>query len=193
MRDIDVRRALQRDVLSIHAGEVGTLVLNELGLEHGLVRVDVAVINGAIHGYELKSDKDTLDRLPAQVRAYSAALDMATLVAGERHLKAARKMVPRWWGLCTAIMEDGGTVRIEARREAKQNPKPTPLAIANLLWREEALDVLERLGHATGIRSKPRKVLYAKLVEVLSLDELRDVVRVRLKSRTAWRPDALRT
>jgi hypothetical protein len=193
MRDIDVRQALQRDVLSVHTGEPDTLVLNELGLEHGIVRVDVAVINGAIHGYELKSDRDTLERLPAQVLAYSAALDMATLVAGPRHLTAARRMVPRWWGLSTAVAIDDGAVRIEELRKARRNPKPQPLAIAKLLWRDEALSVLEDRGQAKGLRSKPRGILYKKLIEVLSLDELREVVRLKLKSRTDWRPDALRT
>jgi hypothetical protein len=49
-------------------------MLDEFGLEHGEVRVDVAVINGELHGYEIKSERDTLERLPRQVKAYSAVL-----------------------------------------------------------------------------------------------------------------------
>ncbi|CAM3463234.1 hypothetical protein G4177_06185 [Corallococcus sp. ZKHCc1 1396] len=40
-------------------------VLPELGLEYGLVRVDLAVLSPALlHGYEVKADADTLRRLP---------------------------------------------------------------------------------------------------------------------------------
>ena len=34
----------------------GTLIVEELGLCEGAVRIDVAAINGSIHGYEIKSD-----------------------------------------------------------------------------------------------------------------------------------------
>ncbi len=85
MRDSDVRKALHSRVLRDHHNDPNTLVLNELGLRHGACRVDVAVVNGSLHGYELKSDMDTLERLPAQVGLYGKVLDKATLVVGARH------------------------------------------------------------------------------------------------------------
>lgn len=66
MRDRDVRQALHRKVLKEHHGDADTLVLDELGLRHGTCRVDIAVVNGYLHGYEIKSDSDTLERLPAR-------------------------------------------------------------------------------------------------------------------------------
>ena len=80
MRDRDVRQALTENLRALHDGAPDTHIRHELGLEHGQVFVDVVVINGELHGYELKSDSDTLDRLPRQVQAYSAVLDKATLV-----------------------------------------------------------------------------------------------------------------
>ena len=61
MRDVDVRRAVHNKILRHHHGQDDTLVLDELGLLGGDTRVDIAVVNGKIHGYELKSDRDTLE------------------------------------------------------------------------------------------------------------------------------------
>ena len=68
-------------------------------------------------------------------------------------------------------------------REARRNPSPEPLAIAQLLWHAEALVVLERRGTARGVRSKRRAFAWERLVETLTLDELRAEVRAALRER----------
>ena len=45
-----------------------TIVLDELGLCHGDVRIDVASVNGELSGYEIKRHADTLARRPKQCR-----------------------------------------------------------------------------------------------------------------------------
>lgn len=67
-------------------------------LARGACRVDVCVINGHLHGYEIKSDVDTLRRLPLQQQFYSDVLDKATIVVGQRHLDHALETLPAWWG-----------------------------------------------------------------------------------------------
>src|SRR5262249_38903872 len=84
MRDGEIQAALHARLVGEHQGEPDTRFLDELSL-CGLVRVDVAVINGTLAGHELKSDRDTLRRLPAQVEVYSKVLDRATFVVGEGH------------------------------------------------------------------------------------------------------------
>src|SRR5438105_15140559 len=90
MNDSDVRRALHLTELVRHT-DGDPRVVNKLGLIHGEVRVDVAVINGVVHGFEIKSDADTLNRLQRQAAAYERVLDLMTLVAPMRHLELARK------------------------------------------------------------------------------------------------------
>jgi len=192
MRDWDVRQVLKKGLEAEHAGDPATLVLDELGLEHGDVRVDVAVINGEVHGYELKSARDTLERLPRQIVAYSAALDRATLVVAHSHLEKAAALVPTWWGLNIAVPVDDGAVRIEPNRPALRNPELQPLSVARLLWRPEALKILEEVGADRGVRSKPRAFLYQRLTECLTPDQLRDRVRLALKTRSGWRAAAPR-
>lgn len=187
MRDRDVRDAL-RTVLDLeHQGDRDTLTIDELAL-CGQVRVDVAVVNGYLAGYELKSERDTLRRLPTQVDVYSQVLDLATLVVAENHHSHAAKVVPAWWGVTVARMQ-GALVVLDVERPADMNEGVDARSLVRLLWREEALEELELRGAATGVRSKPKVLLWERLVDELALDELRDVVRARLKSRVGWRAD----
>lgn len=192
MHDLDVRRALHETVLAHHRADPNTLVLDELGLNWGAIRVDVAVVNGSIHGYEIKSDSDTLDRLPEQAAMYGRVLDRVTLVAG-RHLAAAERQVPHWWGLCEAAEVAPGQVKLRSVRRARTNRNLDLEAVAMLLWRDEALAILEETGCAAGLRGKPRRALYAALVDRLTASRLRSKVRQALKQRPSWRAGSPRT
>ena len=80
MRDAEIRPALREHLLRRHASETDTVLIEELGLRRSHVRVDLAVVNGSLHGFEIKSDRDSLRRLARQVDLYSQVLDRATLV-----------------------------------------------------------------------------------------------------------------
>lgn len=186
MRDIDVRRALHAKLAVDHAEELDdTLIVDELGL-CGEVRVDVAVVNGALSGFELKSAKDNLRRLPRQVNVYSQVLDFAVLVVAENHLAAAREIVKPWWGLTVAQSRRTEVVLTE-EREPRMNRSVDALSLAQLLWREEALEELTVRGADRGVRSKPRWAVWNRLTEVVDVDDLRIVVRNKLKARPSWR------
>ncbi|EMS0078485.1 sce7726 family protein, partial [Escherichia coli] len=64
MRDIDVRKAVHAKILRDHHKDPDTLIIDEFTMNLGASRADIAVINGLIHGYELKSKSDNLLRLP---------------------------------------------------------------------------------------------------------------------------------
>jgi hypothetical protein len=185
--DIEIRKALKENLAAAFLADPHTLILEELGLRHGATRVDMVVVNGCLHGFEVKSDRDSLKRLPRQVKMYSQVLDYATLVVGQRHADKAKPTIPNWWGIQVADRDQDGEVRLQEVRHPLDNPAPDKLAIAKLLWRDEAIMLLEELGAADGIRSKPRRVVYARLAEVIPIDALRFRVRHQLRSRTDWR------
>lgn len=188
--DLIIRSALKEVLKKKHAKDKELKIIDELGVQHGSVRIDIAVINGVMHGYEIKSDRDTLDRLPEQVQAYNAIFDQVTLILGSKHLVGAFKMIPDWWGVETAHVSDDGVVFFNSIRKAEDNPAQHAVSIARLLWRQEALDKLESLGKAEGIRSKPREVVYQRLAESIELKMLKKHVRsVLLSSRQNWRTD----
>lgn len=189
MKDLDVRRAMRSHELAQHFADPDTKVVDELGILHGAARVDVAVINGAIHGFEIKSSADTLERLARQVRLYSEVLDLMTLVAPDAHLEAARRVLPRCWGLLRVEVLDDGGLGFEPLRPATPNPKIRPASVAALLWRAEAEALLQAYGEDEGVNAVPRSVLYDRLANVLPLDLLRFHVRECLKTRETWRAE----
>lgn len=187
IRDRDVRAAVHRKVLAEHHDDPNTLVIEELGLQHGRCRVDIAVINGQIRGYELKSDADTLDRLPGQEAVYSRILDRVTLVVGERHAHHVEDIIPDWWGIKIAVQGPRGAVHLLPRRPSLMNPSIDAKALAQLLWRPEALAILQELGVPDIQLRKNRAALYSMLAEYLELADLRKRVRHILKARDNWR------
>lgn len=188
MRDGDIRAALHALLRSEHAHELAaTRILNELSL-CGSVRVDVAVMNGEFAGYELKSERDTLRRFPRQVEVYSEVLDRATLVVADRHLERGLAALPEWWGVVVAS-STGGNTGLERLRASEPNGHVRPERLVQLLWRDETLEELEIRGLAEGMRSAPRRTLSERLVQIVDLDELRGVVRERLKHREGWRAE----
>jgi hypothetical protein len=183
MRDSDVRAAVI-DWLGTKYGPE-TRIVEEMGIWSGSVRVDIAVINGELQGFELKSERDTLVRLESQADLYNQVFDRVTLVAAKRHLEKAIDAVPRWWGIaCATMTPNGATFRLI--RRARRNPAIHPVQLARLLWRAEALEILVRHGYSRGFRRKNVDVIATRLAEVLSLKELAKEVRDALKRRPEW-------
>lgn len=187
MRDIDVRRAVHKKILMEHHKDPDTLVIDEFSLNQGLCRVDIAVLNGRLHGYELKSASDTLERLPAQIQHYSAVMDRVTLVVADNHADKALLLLPSWWGVKLATLGLRGAVHLKTLRKERQNPGQDKLALATLLWKEEVINILQEHGFERGLKNKPRRVLWQLLATELDMSQLRDVVRTTLKARSGWR------
>lgn len=183
MNDYHIRTSLKRELLARYLNDPDTLIIDELGLRHGAARIDLAVVNGLLHGYELKSDRDTLERLPDQARIYNSVFDRITLVLGYRHAYEAIKMVPDCWGIKIAEMGLRGGIRFISVRRALNNPLLDVLSVAKLLWRDEAICFLDEVASADGVRSKPREVIYKKLIKVVDLDLIRSRVRKQLRCR----------
>jgi len=184
-----LRQALKRRLQIEHGGTPDTLVIEELGLRHGLARIDLAVVNGSLHGFEIKSGCDRLTRLPTQARVFSEVLDRVTLVLAERHVGGALQVVPEWWGLLTATCGDREVVFSEVRKGGT-NPAPDQVALAKLLWRDEALVFLNTIGQGAGYATKPRAAVYARLATVTTRPELKARVRHCFLNRSDWRSGA---
>jgi len=189
----ELRKILERE-LTEYRSKTGKPadIFEELGVSHGRARIDIAVVNGVMHGYEIKSDKDTLSRLFDQMHEYNAVFDKITLVVGQRHLLDAIHRIPEWWGITLAKIDLNQRIVFYSIREAMQDDDAqVPVSIARMLWRAEALKILEERGAADGIRSKPRNVIYEKLADVLKddLSTLKEhVMNALLSSREGQRP-----
>lgn len=182
-----IRIALKSRYLRHHHGRDDVLVIDELGLAHARGRVDLAVFNGHLHGYEIKSAGDTLDRLPRQLAIYSDALQKLTLVVAARHLDAAVMIVPDWCGLIKVTEGPRGGMTFASHRRASVNPDLDPFMLAHLLWRPEAQHLLRLRGASNADVNAPRRQLYRMLVDELSVRELASAIKAAMVSRTRWR------
>jgi hypothetical protein len=186
MREGDIRIALKRDLGIEHP--TNSIVISELGLCNHRVRVDVAVINGFVSGYEIKSEADTLERLPVQAEWYSRTLDRVCMVVAPKFISKIERNIPQWWGIRCAIPE-GDVINIEIIREEQENQGHDPYCVAQFLWREEALQVLAEYNLDIGLKNKPRHIVWERLAAELPIDCLREEVRLKLKCRENWRAD----
>jgi hypothetical protein len=185
--DAEVRAILRRLLVRSQSIRTNSLIIEEMGLCQGLARIDLAIISSSIHGFEIKSARDTLDRLEAQIAIYSSVLQRVTIVADAVHMPEVREMVPRWWGLWRISYEQGRLVSKELR-QPRNNPRIDPSALVQLLWRDEVIALLDQKKMMTGYRSKPRDVLWDRLIKSVTLTELCCLVARQLKSRPSWRP-----
>lgn len=187
LSDADVRPALRAHLRASYLHDPSTVVVEELGLCRGQVRVDLAVVNGILHGYEIKSDRDSLRRLRGQVDFYGRVLDRATLVVGARHQYEVLDLIPEWWGVLLAQPERRG-FGFKTVRRGQRNPARDARALVELLWLDDALALLEERDAARGVRGKPRRIVWDRVCEHFKVEEIAAAVRTHLKARAAIAP-----
>ena len=186
-RDRDIRIALHAKRLRRIKTQPDTLVIDELGLAHAKSRIDVAVINGCIHGYEIKSAKDSLDRFATQIDIYRQTLQKLTIVAAPKHVAGIIGQAPEWSGVLAAEQGPRGGISFHVLRNPVANPEIDPVMLAHLLWRDEVIELLGQAGYAPKDLRRPRRQLYEMLCEVMSLREITASIRRFMVQRQTWR------
>lgn len=192
IRDKDVRRSIMATLLADYVDDPETRIVEELGIDYGAHRVDIAAINGELHGFEIKSESDDLSRLPSQSSAYDKVFDRLTLIIHSRHIRALDSIWLRnhWAVLVIPETATRDTVPFDIVRPGSRNPDVDPLEVAKLLWRDELISLLESIGAAKGVKSKSRHEIARRVAVTLALDDLTRSVRTVLKSRIGWRADS---
>jgi hypothetical protein len=187
MNEIEIKKSFYSKKLVKSYNNKDSLRVNELGLKHGKCRADIAVINGYLIGYEIKSDFDSIKRLSDQVLIYSKVFNRAFLILTSIHLKTAIKLLPRWWGIIIANKGSRGAINFQIIRRSSNNPQIDKYAIAQLLWHNEVKQKLIQLGFSEKECNKKRSILYELLITNLKEKDLRNFVKECLMKRTNWR------
>jgi hypothetical protein len=187
MNDLEIRQNFHRKALRRQHAQKDTFVIDELGLNHGKCRADIAVVNGHLVGYEIKSNSDSLRRLKEQVKSYNAVFDKISVVVGNRHINSIQNYIPQWWGVIVSTRGPRGAVNFDIIRNAQTNKSVDPISIARLLWRNEAEEILRHKKLPPRILRQPRETLYECIVDKLNICEIRKYVREYFKERKNWR------
>lgn len=190
--DRDIREILHRDFYQRKDFiKTSTVVVDEMDICAGRSRIDIAVINGKMHGYEIKSKQDNLERLPRQVEDYNKIFDTMTLVVFENHLDKVYELIPLWWTV-KSVKEKKSKIVITTIRKGKINKNIDVDSLILLLWRDEMINALMTYTDIRkGYKSKTRQQLGALLTANISHDQIPLIVREKLKVRESWKSVAI--
>lgn len=175
-----VRGALSAHLLKSIVGAQDAI--EELWVPRSHERADLAVLGRKMDGFEIKTDRDTLQRLPRQIAAYGRVFDRCTAVIADRHCEKVTQLLPTWWGI--TVITVNGSISFKTVREPQQNPGPDPETLVRLLWRDEAMTALRELGAEPEPNAR-RTSLWSELLATTSPSQLRRAVRRALISRDA--------
>jgi hypothetical protein len=186
MKDFEIRKSLYQDFLSDYNHPSDSLIVDELKVCNGKAIIDVAVINGSLIGFEIKSSNDNLSRLDNQISFYNKVFDFITIVTCSKHISNVIRTVPSYWGIWIVEKEGDKLRKIEARA-ANINDNTEAFSVAQFLWKTEIVDLINRRGLDQKIRNKRKWIQWQYLTNSLELHDLKNEVRTYLKSRTDWK------
>ncbi len=161
----------------------------------GKSRADaILVTEDSIVGFEIKSDRDRLDRLEKQVKNYERFCDYCYIVTGLHYIDRIEEEVPEHWGIYDILEDEDGGLHIEILREAKRNPKERPTTKLknqmNLLWRLELMEIIYNHG-IRGYSKRNKHKLRDLIVEKLGKEESKRLTCEELLNRdySIFHPD----
>lgn len=90
-------------------------------------RADIVTVGEIFTGYEIKSDKDSLQRLSTQIPEYDIYLEKNYIVVGEKYSSKIKEYIPKYWGIIVVSESKkrgaaNNQLKIKTIRKAKKNP-----------------------------------------------------------------------
>jgi hypothetical protein len=93
MTEVEIRAAL-RERLAASPQGAGAAFIAEMFVDGFSRRADLVMANGKLAAFEIKSDRDSLDRLDGQLRSYLRFFEQVSVVCAERHLPGVLATAP---------------------------------------------------------------------------------------------------
>lgn len=89
--------------------DADSVIISEMTVASWSRRADIVLANGKLWAFEIKSDVDSLARLPGQIGTFQRYFEKFTIVAAERFESAILSMVPA--GVGVWILGADGTIK----------------------------------------------------------------------------------
>ena len=157
---------------------LGGVYIDELPT--GTTRADVVhITEHFMHGYEVKGDGDTLQRVANQLRCYGEVYDFVTFIVTEKHLPKLLPLLPAWVGILVA-----SPTSLRAHRPAGYNATVERAPIAKLVLLEEVKQFLLALGFSGVSTLRSREIgNFLRSTQLVPFASLAQYVRERLMAR----------
>ncbi|WP_245838999.1 sce7726 family protein [Yersinia kristensenii] len=149
----------------------GALVSSEVRFHFGSRRADVIALDNDIAiAFEIKSARDSVERLQYQIASYISYFDVCYVVCVESNISSVRKVISK--GIGIILVTDSC---IEIVRKAYVFKKQDKLSLCSTIPVPE----LKKLKHDKAVKSKYELCLSACLYN--SFDEIKSLSRSNLK------------
>jgi hypothetical protein len=156
------------------------VVINEFPVANWSRRADLAVANGKLQAFEIKSDYDSLRRLDGQIALFATRFDKVVVVTTSRFLSAAVERLPPYVEIWEAF-RDNGSIDLRIARRGQTREIKNRHILASYLQKPELVSLLRSSGIEANA-ALSRDEMEALLVGV-PLVRLRSFVLDRLKQR----------
>lgn len=156
------------------------VLINEMVIANWNRRADIAVANGRLYAYEIKSDLDNLDRLGGQVSAYLDRFDKVTVVTTAKFALTIAAQMPRQ----VEIWEASGnreSVSLRVVRRGRTKEINSRRMLCGFLLKSELLTLLRACR--TSAPSDATRQLLIQLTQDVPIKNLRQYVLDCLKLR----------
>ncbi len=183
-----------------HVNEDAVLI-SEMTVANWSRRADVVLANGKLWAFEIKSEADSLSRLPGQIETFRNYFEKFTVVAAERFESAILAMVPDGVGVWIVDGEGNLKQKVAARQVTLSKEAYTSLMTGSELRRllsanglrpakdapRAALDLLARQLPASDLASAARDAVKrrhrVRHVEFLALRRRQGTLAAMIKLR----------
>lgn len=148
MNELEIRALLQAKLAESHHGQ-GAAFVSELFIDSFARRADLVMANGKLSAFEIKSERDTLERLDGQLETYLRLFEQVTVVCAERHQAGVQERIPD--GVGVWVLSENGSFKVLKR--AKTHRQTSHQSWLSFLPVDELRNLLAEHGlHRSGTR-----------------------------------------
>lgn len=172
LSDKEIRKPLLK---RLYSNKNHLKIIEELDVNNAVI--DIATIDeNYFCGYEIKSDRDTLKRLPMQMQIYNYVFDKITIVVGKSKLLKAIYIIPDFWGVILA-KEENNNINLIQIRLPEVNNNININWLSKKLWRSDMVIILKKMNLYKGRSNYCRNNLIKIIVENTSTSKLKSYIR----------------
>ncbi len=156
------------------------VLINELFVGNFKRRVDLALANGKLQAFEIKSDLDSLYRLAGQMETYCKYFDKVTLVCSQKFTEKAKVIIPDRVEIIEVRKSLNGS-KVKTIRRGKTIPTSDRYSILSFLDKRAIVRVLKNFNIDCSNKDS-RNQLYQRS-QAVPVAKLRDFTLDYIKSK----------
>lgn len=155
-------------------------IINEMVVANWSRRADLAVANGCLQAFEIKSDFDSLKRLDGQLEIFTSRFEKVTVVCAPKFTYEVKKKVTPEVGVIEYLHDSKG-IRFKIVQRGRTSPIANKKIYINFLLKKELQSLLVE-NNIKFLSENGRSVL-ERIAENISLSKIRFFVLNAIKKR----------